>query len=222
MPPPQLRAFANEPRKQLPELVQIIFERRRRSTTAFLIVLGARPVPVWPGEWGIKRDPFDDSSREEGVYWLSWSLAKSQPEAIVEMTNHLRARHAAPFSRGIRPQLDCTRKNLNLIREFANVRMLFAEKVSDGLFHYLAANLGDRFGQRNIFRADFDAVLRVPAFLNTAVSHQCGKPIVFQSLSSGMSIEQPDLRNRRCSHEPRILVELRTGLHTTAARDAPR
>jgi|SRR5215831_5301127 len=116
MPPPQLRAFANEPRKQLPELVQIIFERRRRSTTAFLIVLGARPVPVWPGEWGIKRDPFDDSSREEGVYWLSWSLAKSQPEAIVEMTNHLRARHAAPFSRGIRPQLACTRKNLNLIR----------------------------------------------------------------------------------------------------------
>ena len=47
----------------------------------------------------------------------------------------------------------------------AGYRRLRPEEILDGLPHYLAADVGDGFGQGQFFGADLDAVLRVTAFL---------------------------------------------------------
>ena len=49
---------------------------------------------------------------------------------------------------------------------------LDAEEVENCLLHHIATYITDGLGKRNILRADLDAVLRVAAFLNSAISHQ--------------------------------------------------
>jgi len=47
------------------------------------------------------------------------------------------------------------------------------KKVTDGLAHDLAADVGNRLRQRNFLGANFDAILCVAALLNAAIAHQC-------------------------------------------------
>ncbi len=46
------------------------------------------------------------------------------------------------------------------------------EEILHRLPHHLATDIGDGPGERNVFRTDFHAVLRVAAFLDAAVAHQ--------------------------------------------------
>src|SRR3984957_11060288 len=94
------------------------------------------------------------------------------------------------------------------------------EQVPEGLLHHLAAHFGYGIGQRDFLGADLNAVLRVAAFLDSAIAHQRGETFPLQRFSRGMSIEQLYLRNRRRADEARVFVELRACLHTAAAGNA--
>ena len=89
-------------------------------------------------------------------------------------------------------------------------RVSLTEKVTDGLFHHIAADLGNRPRQRNVLWADLHAVLRVSAFLDSAIAHQRRQSFAFQGRACGMGVEQPHLRDRRRAHESGVFVELRT------------
>jgi len=58
------------------------------------------------------------------------------------------------------------------------VLALGAEEVEDCFFHHIFSDFADGFGERNIFWANFDAILRVAAFLDSAVAHQCIETLV--------------------------------------------
>jgi len=85
------------------------------------------------------------------------------------------------------------------------------------LDQHIAAHVGDRVGEGNALRADFDAVLGEAAFLNAAVAGERTQTILFQDLAGGMAIEELDLGNGRCADEVRVLIELRADFHTAAA-----
>jgi hypothetical protein len=76
-----------------------------------------------------------------------------------------------------------------------------AEEVADCLLHNFATDLGNRSGERNIFRANLDAVLRVATFLNAAVTHQCGQTFTFQDRACGVGVEQENLGNCSRAHD---------------------
>src|SRR5271165_5245173 len=65
-----------------------------------------------------------------------------------------------------------------------------AEEVADGLFHDIAADLGNRLSQGNVLGADLDAVLGVATFLDASVAHQRGQAFSFQSCTGGVGIEK--------------------------------
>jgi len=67
------------------------------------------------------------------------------------------------------------------------------QQVSQGLHHNLSTNLGNRLGQRNVLRANLDAVLCVAAFLDSAIAHQRSQPLALERLPRGMGIEKPHL-----------------------------
>lgn len=46
------------------------------------------------------------------------------------------------------------------------------KEVLHCLLEHFAAGIGNRLGQRNVLGADFNAILRVAAFLNPAIAHQ--------------------------------------------------
>ncbi len=100
--------------------------------------------------------------------------------------------------------------------------ILFAQEIRKRLLHDLPTHFSYRRGQRYFLRANLDAVLGVPAFLNAAVPHERRQTLVFQRRAGGMRIKQTHLRDSRCADETCVFVELRTGLHATAARDAVR
>ena len=54
----------------------------------------------------------------------------------------------------------------------AEIRNLLSEQVSDGLFHDLSTDFRDGLRERNVLRADFDAVLGVTAFVDATIAHQ--------------------------------------------------
>src|SRR5208337_2807909 len=83
-----------------------------------------------------------------------------------------------------------------------------AEQIANRLLHDRAAHLGDRFGERDVFRTRFEAVLRVSALLNSAIPHQRRQPLALQRGAGGMGIEQAYLRDSGCADESRALVEL--------------
>ncbi len=60
---------------------------------------------------------------------------------------------------------------------------LTAEEVLGLLNQNIAPNVRDCVGQWNAFRADFDAVLRVTAFLNTTVAGQRAKSLFLEDLA---------------------------------------
>src|ERR1039458_1498264 len=62
------------------------------------------------------------------------------------------------------------------------------EEVLHGLPHHLPADIGDGLGERDLLGADFDAVLRVAAFLDAAIAHERLQPVNFQCLAGGMGI----------------------------------
>ncbi len=59
------------------------------------------------------------------------------------------------------------------------------EKVTHGLFHHLAANLGNRAGERNLLGTGFDAVLRIAAFLDAAIAHERREAFAFEAAPVG-------------------------------------
>ena len=56
--------------------------------------------------------------------------------------------------------------------------------------------------------------------MDAAVAHQRRQALTLKGLAGGMGVEKPDLRDSSRAHESRIFIELRTSLHTAAARDA--
>src|ERR1700681_645209 len=68
------------------------------------------------------------------------------------------------------------------------------QQVAERLFHDLATDFGNRRRQRNIFRTNLDAVLRVATFLDAAVAHERRQTLALQGLPGGMRIEQAHLR----------------------------
>src|SRR5271165_5586642 len=94
------------------------------------------------------------------------------------------------------------------------------EQVFHRLPHDLAADVGDGLGERNVFGADFDAVLRVAALLDAAVAHQGFESIDLQRLPCWVIVEQTHLRYGGSSYEAGMFVELRAGFHAAAAGNA--
>src|SRR5277367_3778698 len=60
-----------------------------------------------------------------------------------------------------------------------------AEKVTDGLFHHRAADLGNRPRQGDVFGTNFHAILRVTAFLDAAIAHQRRQPFTLERRTRG-------------------------------------
>src|SRR5580692_1630714 len=50
------------------------------------------------------------------------------------------------------------------------VALSLAEKVTDGLFHHCAADLGNRARQGDVLRTGFHAIVCVAAFLDAAIA----------------------------------------------------
>src|SRR5579872_845875 len=99
---------------------------------------------------------------------------------------------------------------------------LAPQKVTQGLFHDLPTHFGNGLGEWNVFGANFDAVLGVTAFLDAAIAHESCQSFALQRFAGGMRVEQTHLGDRRRPNEIRSVVELRTGFHATAARNAAR
>src|SRR5207248_11245206 len=66
------------------------------------------------------------------------------------------------------------------------------------------------------------AILRVAAFLDSAVAHERGEALVLLHLTGGMRVEQPHLCDGGCAYEISVLIELRADFHAAAAGDAAR
>jgi len=86
-----------------------------------------------------------------------------------------------------------------------------AEQVAERLPHDLAADFGNRRGQRDVLRTNLDAVLRVAAFLDAAVAHERRQTLALQGLAGRMRVEEAHLRDRGRAYESGVLIELRTG-----------
>lgn len=99
---------------------------------------------------------------------------------------------------------------------------LSGKDVFDRLAHDLAANFGDGVGQRDVFGADFNAILGVAALLDAAIAHQRVQALFLQSFAGGMSVEEPHLRNGRRADEVGLVIELRAHFHAAAAGDTAR
>src|ERR1039458_7111882 len=96
------------------------------------------------------------------------------------------------------------------------------EPVFDFLRNHVAANVRDRIRQRNLFRADLDAILCKAAFLNAAVAGKRPQPLFFVDFARGMVVEQLDLRDGRRANKAGHVIELRANLHAAAAGNAIR
>ena len=70
---------------------------------------------------------------------------------------------------------------------------LTSEEVAQGLLRDGAANFRNRARQGNVFRADFDAVLSITAFLDSTVSHKRREPLALQGSTGWVRVEQPYL-----------------------------
>src|SRR5262249_33082476 len=77
-------------------------------------------------------------------------------------------------------------------------------------------------GQRNILRAGFDAVLSVPALLDSAIAHERSQALTFERSPSRMGVEQAHLSNRGRANKSCVFIELGADLHAAAAGNAPR
>ena len=99
---------------------------------------------------------------------------------------------------------------------------LSAEEILHGLDGHVAADVGDGVGQRDLFGADFDAVLCEAALLDAAIAGESAQAIFLEDFAGGVIVEEFDLGNSGCADEARVLIELRADLHAAAAGDAIR
>ena len=99
---------------------------------------------------------------------------------------------------------------------FAGYGGLPPQQVAKRLLHDVPSNFRNGLRQGDILRANFNAILRVSAFLNSAVSHQSGQTLTLQCSARWMGVKQPCLRDGGGSNEIRGIVELRAGFHAAA------
>ncbi len=78
----------------------------------------------------------------------------------------------------------------------------------EGLFGDFAAHDGDRFGQRNLFRADLDAVLGVAAVADAALFHEGAERSSAMQFADGMGIEKAHLGDGCGADELGMRVDL--------------
>src|SRR5450631_2988191 len=105
---------------------------------------------------------------------------------------------------------------------FGLASALSREQILRCLDHYVATHIGNRFCQRQLFRACLDAVLRETALLDSAISHQRVQAIFLEYFTGRMLVEELNLRDRRSAHKVSRVVKLRTNLHANGAGDTPR
>ena len=99
---------------------------------------------------------------------------------------------------------------------FADYGVLPPQQVAKCLLHDVPSNFRNGFSQGDILGTDFDAILRVSAFLNSAVSHQSGQTLTLQCSPRWMGDKQTCLRDGGGANEIRGVVELRAGFHAAA------
>src|SRR5215469_17316097 len=102
------------------------------------------------------------------------------------------------------------------------VRALASEKIFQRLLNNFAAGIGNGFGEWNLLRANFDAILGEAALLDSTIAHERLEPFMLESLAGGVLIKQPYLRDGGRAYEAGFLIELRASLHATAAGDTAR
>src|SRR5215472_10015850 len=96
---------------------------------------------------------------------------------------------------------------------------LASEEILERLLDDLTSSVGDGPGQRDLFGADFNAVLSEAALLDSAVSHERLQPLMLERFASGMLVKQPHLGDGSSADESGLLIKLRAGLHAAAAGD---
>lgn len=72
---------------------------------------------------------------------------------------------------------------------FADYGGLPPQQVAKRLLHDVPSNFRNRLRQGDILRTDFDAILGVSAFLNSAVSHQGGQALTLQCGARWMGVK---------------------------------
>src|SRR5258707_8167208 len=94
------------------------------------------------------------------------------------------------------------------------------EEVFDLLDEDVAAHVADGFGERELFGAGLDAVLREAALLDAAVAGEGSEALFFQDGTAGVHVEEFCLGYGGGADEARSVVELGANLHADGAGDA--
>ena len=109
------------------------------------------------------------------------ALCRSNRTAIVRVVIYKRLRVEKAYLQGFWPfrMTNCGAAMTVPDCHFRGVtdEQSFSEQVADGLFHHVSADLCNGAGERNVLGADRDAVLRIAAFLNSAVSRFRAAPV---------------------------------------------
>jgi hypothetical protein len=100
--------------------------------------------------------------------------------------------------------------------------VLSAEEVFGFLDQDVAAYVGDGVGEGDAFGADFYAVLREAALLDSAVASEGAETLLLEDFAGGVVIEELDLGDGGCADEAGRVIELRADFHAAAATDAVR
>src|SRR5438552_3826268 len=100
--------------------------------------------------------------------------------------------------------------------------ILSPEDVAEEFLRRLPAGVADGARQRDLLRADDDAVLRVAAVDDTADAHELGGALLFRERTGWVEVLQDRLADRGGTDERRVVVVLRARLEAAAARHATR
>src|ERR1700738_4009521 len=95
---------------------------------------------------------------------------------------------------------------------------LSGEQIAQPLTRHLSAYTSDRACERNLFRTNLHAILRVTAIRNPAITHHRSKPLVLMHLSGGMLAHQVNLPYHSRPHKRRMITHLRARFQTASAR----
>ena len=96
------------------------------------------------------------------------------------------------------------------------------EEVFDLLDDYVAGDVGDGFGEGELFGAGFDAVLGEAALLDAAFAGEGAEALLFEDGAGGVHVEELDLGDGGGADEVGGVVELGADLHADGAGDAVR
>ena len=107
--------------------------------------------------------------------------------------------------------------NGGLLRSVREVECI-AQRLAIGV----AAHSGDRFGKRNIFRADADTILRVATVGDPPFLHQPTQPLRLLLSAGGMTIEEAHLSDDLRPDKWRGIIHLRACFDAAAAGHACR